>query len=116
MRRLSGLPGRGRGIGAQTRVGRDHHDGIGTGESASKGGFMHRDRAFKRSAIGWLIGVTAAAVLVVPVAVAAGSSGAATSVSHSKIPNATVILGTTDIGRGAGRGRGEISVGAGARK
>ena len=57
---------------------------------------MHRDRAFKRSAIGWLIGVTAAAVLVVPVAVAAGSSGAATSVSHSKIPNATVILGTTD--------------------
>ena len=76
--------------------GRDHHDGIGTGESASKGDFMHRDRGFKRSAIGWLIGVTAAAVLVVPVAVATGSSGAATSVSHSKIPNVTVILGTTD--------------------
>jgi len=57
MRRLSGLPGRGRGIGAQTRVGRDHHDGIGTGESASKGGFMApRPEGFKRSAIGWLIG------------------------------------------------------------
>jgi len=47
-------------------------------------GFMHRDRGFKRSAIGWLIGVTAAAVLVVPVAVAAGSSGAATSVSTAR--------------------------------
>jgi peptide/nickel transport system substrate-binding protein len=43
-----------------------------------------------------LIGVTAAAVLIVPVAVATGSSGAATSLSHSKVPSATVILGTTD--------------------
>ena len=57
---------------------------------------MHRDRGFKRSAIGWLIGVTAAAVLIVPVAVSTGSSGAATSLSHSKVPNVTVILGTTD--------------------
>jgi peptide/nickel transport system substrate-binding protein len=43
-----------------------------------------------------LIGVTAAAVLIVPVAISTGSSGAATSLSHSKVPNVTVILGTTD--------------------
>jgi peptide/nickel transport system substrate-binding protein len=43
-----------------------------------------------------LIGVTAAAVLIVPVTVSGCSSGPATSLSHSKIPNVTVILGTTD--------------------
>jgi len=43
-----------------------------------------------------LVGVTAAALLIVPVAVLAGSSGATTSLSHRKIPNVTVIMGTTD--------------------
>lgn len=57
---------------------------------------MDRDRGFRKSVVGWLVGVTAAAVLVVPVAVLAGSNGAAASLSHRTIPNKTVILGTTD--------------------